>query len=73
MTLNLTSQSPLLSGMEIKRQTGQLKAAVESAVNETKRKQHVFETFMDALHASGFDVVQIPEPPPHTSSEIGHG
>lgn len=55
VTLNLTSQPSLLSGMEIKRQIGKLKTAVENALNEAKRKQHAFETFMDALHAAGFD------------------
>lgn len=54
---------PLLSGLGLRRQAGRLKMAVEGAIHATKRHQHVFETFMDALHESGFDVVEVRDPP----------
>ena len=69
----ITMSEQPLSGLGLRRQGARLKTAVESAIHATKRRQDVFDLFIDALHQSGFDVVEIPRDPPHTSSEIGHG
>lgn len=50
-----------LSGLSLAKQSSRLKVAVGGALEATKRyPQYKFERFMEALHASGFDVQEIP-------------
>ena len=67
------SMSEPLSSIRVMRHGDRLKIAVLGAVSATKHHpQYVYERFIEALHANGFQVTEIEEVK-HTSSEIGHG
>lgn len=54
----------LLSGYGLAHQNKRLKGAVNGALDATKRyPQYRFERFIEALHAAGFDVQELPGGP----------
>lgn len=53
----------MLSGLEMARQGKRLTAAIDGALDATKRyPQYRTQRFLEALHASGFDVVEVAPP-----------
>lgn len=54
------TENNLLSGLGIAQQSKRLNAAIDGAIDATKRyPQFRAQRFLEALHAAGFDVTEI--------------
>lgn len=64
------SNPQLLSAYGLANQNRRLKDAVNGALDATKRyPQYRFERFIEALHAAGFDVQELPAGPTEAAAE----